>query len=552
MYFNRLFFLYLFPAVLTGTAAAATVEIFPGDSFETAAEALQPGDTLIVHEGTYTHGNRIAIDVAGTVQSPAIIEGAAGEAKPLIVLTSSGNNVIDIEGATYLTIRGLEITANNLSGADGINMRSNPSFITLEDLEIHDISVGINFRSSMNNITVRRNEIYNTNDTGEGMYVGCHDGSCAVTDSLIEFNWIHDTASADQGDGIEIKRGSHSNVIRDNVIHDTNYPCIILYGTDGNPRNVVERNVMWDCADSAIQAAADTVFRNNILIPGSGDGFTSQPHAGADPRNLEFVHNTIIGGDTCIRLNSWDGKPGMVFANNAVYCPNDSFSIGGTTGVVVSGNVFLPRPGAFPSSGNTDGRSIAQDFLDASGLNVYPTMDSPLIGAGDPAYAGSDDFNGDARSGAVDAGAYAWSGAANPGWTVAAGFKGGQAAPVVTISATPSSVAQGGSTTLQWAASSADSCEAMDDWSGPRGTSGNELVSSIMSDSRFTLECVNGSGLSASASASVTVTAPPPPPPGGNPPPQDTSSPGSAGPLTLWLLFLGALLRLRRDQRRSS
>ena len=166
-------------------------------------------------------------------------------------------NTINIEGAEYLTIRGLEISSN---GGDGINMSGNPSWITLQDLVIHDISVGINFRSSMHHINVRRNNIYDTNDTGEGMYVGCNNSACSVTDSLIEGNWVHDTLAATQGDGIEIKKGSHSNIIRDNVIHDTNYPCILLYGTDGNPRNIVEGNVMWNCGDSGIQVGVEEPF----------------------------------------------------------------------------------------------------------------------------------------------------------------------------------------------------------------------------------------------------------------------------------------------------
>ena len=70
-------------------------------------------------------------------------------------------------------IRGAIWCQGTSNGGDGINMSGDPSYITLEDLVIHDISVGINFRSSMHHITVRRNHIYSTNDTGEGMYVGC-------------------------------------------------------------------------------------------------------------------------------------------------------------------------------------------------------------------------------------------------------------------------------------------------------------------------------------------------------------------------------------------
>ena len=168
-------------ALLAWPCHADIIEIFPGQSFELAAENLSAGDTLIVHAGEYTHTNRIAITVQGTAQNPVVIRGADGEARPVIRLTAGGHNTIDISGATYLTIRGLEITAPGIGGADGINLNGNPSYITIEDNVIHDVSVGVNLRSSMHHIFVRRNEIYATNDTGEGLYVGCHTGSCVVS-----------------------------------------------------------------------------------------------------------------------------------------------------------------------------------------------------------------------------------------------------------------------------------------------------------------------------------------------------------------------------------
>lgn len=409
--------------ILACPVLGAEIHINAGESFELAAESLRPGDTLIVHAGTYQHSGYLAITVRGTTSEPAQIRGADGETTPIIELTASGQNVINIDGATHLTLSNLEITGNGLGGADGVNMRGSPSHITLQNLVIHNISVGINFRSSMNNIVVRHNHIYDTNDTGEGIYVGCHDGSCAVSDSIIENNWIHDTTNADQGDGIEIKRGSHSNIIRDNVIHDTKYPCIILYGTDGNPRNVVERNVMWNCADAAIQVAADTVLRNNILISDTGRGFASVPHAGVDPNNLEFVHNTVIGGSPCLYTRDWSNKAGMIFANNAVYCASGNYSFNRLANVAVSGNIFVPMPSGISANENSKGRSLSLDFVDPKNRNFYPTADSALLTAGKTAFIAQDDFNRTARSSDTGVGAYIWNGANNPGWIVVPGFK---------------------------------------------------------------------------------------------------------------------------------
>lgn len=513
IYISLCKFLFVLSSVVgCALVHAADIEIFPDDSFETAVENLNPGDTLTVHAGTYVDSGRISIAVKGTQNSPVTIQAAAGEQRPLITRDAgdAAQNTINIEGAEFLTISGLEISSN---GGDGINMSGNPSYITIEDLIIHDISVGINFRSSMHHITVRRNQIFSTNDTGEGMYVGCNNATCAVSESLIENNWIYNTLAATQGDGIEIKKGSHSNIIRDNVIYDTNYPCILLYGTEGNPRNIVEGNVMWNCGDSGIQVAADSVIRNNIILDGPGNGINSQPHQGATPTNLELTHNTIIGGNPCIRLSDWDNKQGLIFANNAVYCPSGSFAVGGLTGVAVSGNIFEPATGSFPSAGYATGRSESQDFINAAGRNVYPTSDSPLIGAGDPTYATSSDFNGTTRLSSVDAGAYAWTTTTNPGWQVAPGFKDADPAPTLMLDASPTTIEFQGQSSLSWSTTNAVTCEASGDWSGSKPTSGQETVGPLGETSDFGLSCTNADSISVTRNVTITVAQTPTNPP---------------------------------------
>ncbi len=384
---------------------AAELDIFPGDSFEAAVENLNPGDTLTVHEGTYIDSGRISISVKGTAASPVTIQAAAGEQRPLITRATGDTpqNTINIEGAEYLTIRGLEISSN---GGDGINMSGGPSYITLEDLSIHDISVGINFRSSMHHITARRNHIYSTNDTGEGMYVGCNNASCMVSNSIIEQNWIHDTRGS-QGDGIEIKYGSWGNVIRDNVIHDANFPCILAYGvTDANVDrpNIIEGNVVWNCGQS-IDVVADAIVRNNIVI----GTLETQSHAQVPVmRNVFIVNNTVIG---IMPLRGWgagDIPTSLTVANNVIY--------GGSITNQPSAATFSSN---FQYSSGTSGI-----FVDPDNRDFWPLSGSPLIGVADPDHTPSNDFNGTSRQAPFDVGAYESDGLnSNPGWRIQAGFK---------------------------------------------------------------------------------------------------------------------------------
>ena len=289
-------------------------------------------------------------------------------------------NTINVEGATYLTIKGLEITGN---GGDGINLSGGPSNLTFEDLVIHEIDVGINFRSSMSGIVVRGNHIYNTGSnggTGEGMYVGCNNNACAVSDTIIENNLIHDNLpGTTQGDGIEIKPGSYNVTVRDNVIHDMNYPCVLVYG-NGPARNIVERNVMWNC-NEAIQAVSDAVIRNNIIF-NSVTGITAAPHAQVGQMdNMTIVNNTIYGNSSECLYIRWSGATNMVLANNAVYCAgSQAVNASGLSGadITVSANyVEGGMSGAsIDNAAFVSGGSAQIALTDVAGFDFWPTVGS--------------------------------------------------------------------------------------------------------------------------------------------------------------------------------
>jgi len=90
---------------------AAIIEIYPStascnEEFENKANALQPGDELILHGGTYSQFCRRAITVNGTASQPVVIRAATGEIPSLTNVNSQNN--IDIVSSSYLSIRGLQ------------------------------------------------------------------------------------------------------------------------------------------------------------------------------------------------------------------------------------------------------------------------------------------------------------------------------------------------------------------------------------------------------------------------------------------------------------
>jgi len=208
------------------------------------------------------------------------------------------------------------------------------------------------------------------------------------------------------------------------VIHDTKYPGIILYSTVGNGQpNVVEGNVIWNVLDNTMQIAADAIVRNNIIL----GNVSFQAHQSGSPSNIEFVHNTVINAGSAVEVRNVTGP--VLIANNAVYSQSEAIRlISGDLGQVqLSGNVGIGGVSG-GGTGYGEGNGIATDFASAdySGsppIDAFPANGSALLGAGDLAYLVPTDFNGTARSGVADAGAYAFGDGGNPGWMITAGFK---------------------------------------------------------------------------------------------------------------------------------
>jgi trimeric autotransporter adhesin len=80
------------------------------------------------------------------------------------------------------------------------------------------------------------------------------------------------------------------------------------------------------------------------------------------------------------------------------------------------------------------------------------------------------------------------------------------AAPSVSITATPSTVASGASSALRWSTANATSCVASGAWSGGKATNGTQSTGVLSADATYTLTC-SGPGGSAAQSATISIKA---------------------------------------------
>ncbi len=420
---------------------AATFEIYPAtvnsnEEFENISNSLKPGDELILHGGIYSQNGRRAVTAKGTAEKPIVIRAADGES-PLLTRPADNidrHNNIEFVDCAYLTIRGIRLKG----GSSGVRFIRG-HHITFENCEIFETG---NNALTMNSgncdaFVIRKNHIHHTGlsrrgaTEGEGMYIGCHSGSCRTTNTLVEGNYIHHLRSTSNGgnDGIEIKVGSYGNTVRNNVIHDTNigrqYPGIFVYG-GGKAVNIVEGNVIWK-AGEGIQVVSDAIVRNNIIFNCSVTGITAAPHAAVSRvRNVRIVNNTIVNHPRGIRIR-WANAPNMIFSNNAVYCPGSiAVDASGVTDVAFSANYVEGRLAGvvIDNSRFYDGAGINHAFCDPAKKNFWPKSGSLLLNNADPTYTPKLDFNNTTRKSPFDVGAYETGEyTTNPGWRIQPGFK---------------------------------------------------------------------------------------------------------------------------------
>jgi hypothetical protein len=367
-----------------------------GESLVKAVAALKPGDQLVIKAGTYSVSRMWDIQVSGTAQAPIWIVAEEG-AKVILTRPDARQNVLNIgQGGPvrFLCLRGIEITG----GSHGLRL-GKCSDVWIDQCHIHhtgEVCLSAN-SADTSRLHLTRNHIHHGGGHAEGMYLGANNGQYIMSESVIAQNHIHD-CRGDQGDGIEVKQGSWGNLIAENDIHDTNYPCITVYGTAGKPVNIIERNLCRRSNDNVLQVQGEAIVRNNIIIGGAGAGLASTDHQGKSI-NLQVLHNTIINSGHSFSGSSWNGRKGMILANNVLYSKDKNainFPNGGN-GAIISGNIVV---GAGPKIGTSPGRGV-QDFADVSwdalNFNAKPVADAPFLKA-DRKYLIEIDFKGKPRS----------------------------------------------------------------------------------------------------------------------------------------------------------
>ena len=389
--------------VWPGWLLAATFNASPGSNLQSLLNGMSAGDELVLSAGTYNTSNLNISGKNGTSTSWFTVRAATGAT--VILNNTGGNNMFNVAGSKFWRFQKLEIKGG-ASGEDGIKWTGTCTDMLVEDCYIHNIGgVAINCSSitRMDRLTVRHCHIHNTGGTGEGMYLGKNGGGGPVLSSIIENNWVHDTGGS-QGDGIEFNEGCLGNVVRDNVVYNTAYPCIFIENTAAGSANIVERNACWNCTtDSVCQVNGNAIVRNNLFFNGSYAALNMQSGAG-----IEVYNNVFYDTARAVRFPPVSIK----FCNNIVdgtseNAPSGTVSNNYWKSTSYGSNPITAAPGYFPASMDFYPRHAAYKNAAWNGDSDVPTGD----------------FNTLARTTPYDVGAYEITTATNSGWQVQANFK---------------------------------------------------------------------------------------------------------------------------------
>ena len=286
----------------------------------------------------------------------------------------------------------------------------------------------------------RYNDISYTARYGEAFYLGNFGSSVMgiAKNCVVEGNYLHDQVRVStwyidpafsdyHGTGVQFKDGSHSNIIRNNVIQYTYYPAILVSGAtpstfsagDMIGPNIIEGNVIWqvskvggDITGQGIQCAADVTLRNNIIY--APQPLQIQQHQLSTPHAITVVNNTLVSTSSAT-INIANSPIGAILiANNALYRgPNRTDVITGSG----SGSTYITK------SGNVATLNLATALVNAAALDFFPTAGSPLCNAATATYQSTTDFNGTVRGTDLTVGAYVYNAAGNPGWDIGPAFK---------------------------------------------------------------------------------------------------------------------------------
>jgi hypothetical protein len=336
----------------------------PFKTIQKAADIVNPGDTVILRNGTYTGGSESVAEIR-----------RSGTSSQWITFKSEN-------------LWGAILDGRNFATAHGLLVSPGAGYVRIEGLQIQKTIVGgISANENTHDIYYYRNLLHDIGrictDTSGGQ-VGFRDKTTSARFTY-DSNVLHTIGRLHPEDGCSLSTGYYKN-------HDHG---LYLWGRDIKVINNIFYNFRSGWAIQSAEGARDWVVANNTF---------------AFPNPNREGHIVL-----------WDGNTNFVIANNVFYQPKTAAIFlepcGGKSNIVVRNNVstggmlFDGDSGGSTCSGITvtnNKTSTDPKLADPGGVNFRLTSSSPAINEADGSVSPAVDHEGATRpqGGGYDIGAF--------------------------------------------------------------------------------------------------------------------------------------------------
>ena len=263
-------------------------DISPGKSLSSALSKLRPGDTLIVHEGTYEERVRPTL-VAGTPTAPIVVKKADNERRPVV------KGLFWLRAANYWVIDGIDVTW-------GTSNTKSEHMVKLQDCigtkllngELYGARsyAGLLIAGASSNWVVQGCHVHDTypyNDVnqdhliyvnspgpgriercllvnspnGRGVKVGPSSStSTPLGNVAIRYNTFDNNTGPSN---VQLSYSASNCVIENNIFQKPSKECVTAYKLNGKG-NVVRNNVGWQATKVMAPTAGFVDGGGNVLI----------------------------------------------------------------------------------------------------------------------------------------------------------------------------------------------------------------------------------------------------------------------------------------------
>ncbi|HYX36916.1 MAG TPA: carbohydrate-binding domain-containing protein [Oligoflexus sp.] len=383
----------------------------PFKTIQKAANLTNPGDTVLIMNGTYTNPcyacDILEIERSGTASAWITYKAYPGH-KPKLQL-KDGWNAIDVLGASYFTIEGLEIEGNAASvsleyARSQANNTNNPR------TSGNCISVSKKKSGSSevypHHLIIRKNKVHHCG--GGGIGVGLADYVTIEDNEVYSNAWwsVHANSGISLLYSLDIDNNrGYKNFIRRNKTYDNR--MFIKWKsknaiTDGNGI-IIDYNSNKPIKKPAYKGR--TLVENNLTYLNGGSGI----HA-FNSSHVDIINNTSYMNGVSEELQGEiysNGSDDVKILNNIMYARTgeEVNHKWGSTNLVNDYNIYYNTT-KIPVKGPND---IVADplFVDAKKRDFRLRAGSPAIDSGTSAIFAAVDLNGAGRAGpSVDRGAY--------------------------------------------------------------------------------------------------------------------------------------------------